>query len=82
MTSLQTKNRVGKNGIKGAKFYISLPMTLGLKGNSGREKSYAQIKEREKCKRNEPSPTSMRQMVLEIFHFKVRNLGKVDIAIL
>ena len=31
---------------------------------------------------NEPSPTSMRQMVLEIFHFKVRNLGKMDIAIL
>ena len=27
---------------------------------------------------NEPSPTSMRQMVLEIFHFKVRNLGKMD----
>ena len=29
----------------------------------------------EKCKKNEPLPTSMRQMVLEIFHFKVRNLG-------
>ena len=26
--------------------------------------------------KNEPSPTSMRQMVLEIFHFKVRNLGR------
>ena len=26
--------------------------------------------------KNEPSPTSMRQMVLEIFNFKVRNLGK------
>ena len=25
------------------------------------------MKEREKCKKNEPSPTSMRQMVLEIF---------------
>ena len=24
--------------------------------------------------KNEPSPTSMRQMVLEIFHLKVRNL--------
>ena len=24
---------------------------------------------------NEPSPTSMRQMVLEIFHFKVTNLS-------
>ena len=32
--------------------------------------------------KNEPSPTSMRQMVLEIFHFKGKNLGKMDIAIL
>ena len=40
------------------------------------------MKEREKCKKNEPSPTSMHQMVLELFHFKVRNLGKMDIAIL
>ena len=39
------------------------------------------MKEREKCKKNEPSTTSMHQMVLEIFHFKVRNLGKMDIAI-
>ena len=27
-------------------------------------------------KKNEPSPTSMRQMVLEIFQFKVRNLER------
>ena len=40
------------------------------------------MKEREKRKKNEPSLTSMRQMVLEIFYFKVRNLGKMDIAIL
>ena len=26
---------------------------------------------------NEPSPTLMRQMVLEIFHFKVRNLSNM-----
>ena len=32
--------------------------------------------------KNEPSPTSMRQMILEIFQFKVRNLGKMGIAIL
>ena len=32
--------------------------------------------------KHEPSPTSMRQMVLKIFHFKVRNLGKMNIAIL
>ena len=31
--------------------------------------------------KNEPSPTSMGQMVLKKFHFKVRNLGKMDIAI-
>ena len=30
---------------------------------------------------HEPSPTSMRQMVLEIFHFKVRNLSNIDVAI-
>ena len=30
----------------------------------------------------EPSPTSMHRMVLKIFHFKVSNLGKMDIAIL
>ena len=53
-----------------------------LKGTSGRNKSLAQMKEREKCKKNEPSPTSMRQMVLEIFHFKVRNLSNMDVAIL
>ena len=30
--------------------------------------------------KNEPLTISMHQMVLEIFHFKVRNLGKMDIA--
>ena len=33
-------------------------------------------------KNNDPSPTWMHQMVLEIFRFKVRNLGRMDIAIL
>ena len=32
--------------------------------------------------KNEPSLTSMRQMVLEISHFKVRNLSKMDVSIL
>ena len=32
--------------------------------------------------KNEPSLTSMHQMVLEISHFKVRNLSKMDVAIL
>ena len=53
-----------------------------LKGTSGRKKSLAQMKEREKMQKNEPLPTSMRQMVLEIFHFKVRNLSNLDVTIL
>ena len=39
------------------------------------------MKEPEKCKKNELSLTSMRQMVLEIPHFEVRNLSNMDIAI-
>ena len=35
-----------------------------------------------KMQKNEPSLTSMGQMVLKIFYFKVRNLSNVDIAIL
>ena len=35
-----------------------------------------------KMQNNEPSLTSMSQMVLEISHFKVRNLSKMDVAIL
>ena len=31
---------------------------------------------------NEPSLTSMRRMVLEIFYFKVNNLSKMDVTIL
>ena len=44
--------------------------------------SLAQMKECEEYKKNEPSLTSMRQMGLEISHFKVRNLSKMDVAIL
>ena len=40
------------------------------------------MKELEKCQKNEPSLTSMRHMVLEISHFKFRNLSKMDVAIL
>ena len=35
-----------------------------------------------KSEKKEPSLTSMPQMVLKIFHSKVRNLNKMDIAIL
>ena len=36
----------------------------------------------EKMQKNEPSLTSMRQMVPEISHSKVRNLSKIEVAIL
>ena len=52
-----------------------------LKGTSGLKK-LAQMKEHEKCKKIEPSLTLMCQMVLEISHFKVRTLSKMDVAIL
>ena len=52
-----------------------------LKGTSGRKK--VKLKwNTVKNKKKQPLPTSMRQMVLEIFHFKFMNLGKMDIAIL
>ena len=35
-----------------------------------------------KMQNNEPSLTSMRQMVLEILDFKFKNLSKMDVAIL
>ena len=63
-------------------WFQSQKRAYSLKGTSGRKKSLAQMKERGKCNKKEPSPTSMRQMVLEIFHFKVRNLSNMDIAIL
>ena len=53
-----------------------------FKGKLWSEKVKVYEKERENEKKSETSPTSMRQMVLEIFHFKVRNLSKMDIAIL
>ena len=46
------------------------------------EKSLAQMKERGKYKKNELSLISMCQMTFEISHFKVRNLSKMDVAIL
>ena len=46
----------------------TLYYVLRLRGNSGQNKSLAQMKEREKCNKNEPLMTSMCQMVLEIAH--------------
>ena len=56
------------------------PYLDSLKGTSGRKKVKLKWKSVKNAKK-EPLPTSMRQMVLEIFNFKVRNLGKMDIAI-
>ena len=47
-----------------------------LKGNSGQKKCSSNERVW-KCK-NEPSLTSMSQMVFEISHFNVRNLNKMD----
>ena len=55
--------------------------SIDLKGNSGRKK-FSSNERAWKMQKNEPSLTSMRQMVLEISHFKVRNLSKMDVAIL
>ena len=53
-----------------------------LKGKLRSRITQAQRKEREKCQKKERSLTSMRQMVLEISHLKVRNLSRMDVAIL
>ena len=53
-----------------------------VKGHLRSKKQLSSNERAWKMQKNEPSTTSMRQMVLEIFHFKVRNLGKMDIAIL
>ena len=61
---------------------ISITITVVLKGNSGRKKVKLKWKSVKNEKKNEPSLTSMRQMDLEIFHFEVKNLSKMDVAIL
>ena len=53
-----------------------------LKENLWSKKKLSSNERAWKMQKNEPLPTSMRQMVLEMFHFKVKNLGKMDIAIL
>ena len=72
------------NPMKFISNYAQLVLTpeFPFKRNLQSKKSLAQMKEHEKWKTNEPSPTSIRQMVLEIFHFKVRNLSNMDVTIL
>ena len=62
------------------KRYCWKSKTLKITAFKGKLRS-KKMKEREKCK-NEPSLTSMRQMVLEISNPKVMNLSKMDVAIL
>ena len=62
------------------KFSFSGILRGCLKGKSGRKQFSSN--ERAKMQKNEPSLTSMRQMVLEISHFKDRILNKMDVSIL
>ena len=54
--------------------------SISFRGFKGDLRSKIKLSSNErpyKMQRNEPSLTSMRQMVLEIFHFKVRNLSNM-----
>ena len=70
---------------KSTNFYLFTSISTYLRTQrrhiSRVEKSLAQMKDVKNAK-NEPSLTLMCQMVLEISHFKVRNLSKKDVAIL
>ena len=59
----------------------SINESNSIKGNLGSKNVKLKWKSMKNAKK-EPSPTLMRQMVLEIFHFKVRNLSNMDVAIL
>ena len=52
------------------------------KVSSGKVKGNLRSKNKLSSNERAPSATSMRPMVLEIFHFKVRNLSNMGIAIL
>ena len=57
-------------------------MRAVVKGDLRSKKKFSSNKRAWKMQINEPSPSSMRQMVLEIFHFKVKYLSNMDVAIL
>ena len=67
----------GKMGTLGVKWveYFS------VKENLRSKKKLSSYERTWKMQKDEPSPTSMRPVVLEIFHFKVRNLSNMDVAI-
>ena len=53
-----------------------------LKGQPHSKNKLSSNERARKMQENEPSLTSMRQMVLETYHFKVGNLRKMEVAIL
>ena len=59
----------------------SINESNNIKGNLRLKKVKLKWKSVKNAKK-EPSPTLMRQMVLQIFHFKIRNLSNMDDAIL
>ena len=59
----------------------SINESNNIKGNLRSKKVKLKWKSVKNAKK-EPSPTLMRQMVLQIFHFKIRNLSNMDVAIL
>ena len=64
--------------------YCALYITFFFmfKGNLWSKKKLSSNERAWKMQNHKPSPTSMRQMVLEIFHFKVMNLSNMNVAIL
>ena len=74
--------------LKNVKFHAARKMSKTMKHVTVKEQLHSKDKlssnerARKNAKKNEPSLTSMRQMVLKISHFKVRNLSKMEVAIL
>ena len=54
------------------------PFKSVFKGNLQSKIKLSSHEKAWKMQKNEPLPTSMHQMVLEIFHFKVRNFSNMD----
>ena len=57
-------------------------LVFTLKGQIHSKNKLSSNERARKCKKKETSLTLMRQMVLEISHFKVRNLSQMEVAIL
>ena len=57
-------------------------LNINIKGQLHSKNKLSSNERARKMQKNEPSLTSMRQMVLEISHSKFRNLSKMEVAIL